>query len=155
MALPAIIKALLKPSVYPEGGREVTLLQTHISYILLTDKYAYKIKKPVDFGFLDFTALEKRLYFCKEEVRLNRRLAPDIYLGVAPITRVRGGYRVEGHGRVVEYAVKMKRIPDNIILERMIKDGTITIDIVKRVAEKIAAFQKTPSRIKASPGSEK
>src|SRR3972149_847255 len=143
MGLPAVIKALLKPSAYPEACGKITFLQTHISYIFLTDKYAYKIKKPVDFGFLDFTALEKRLYFCKEEARLNRRLAPDIYLGVVPVTRVRGGYRVEGKGRVVEYAVKMKRIPDKVILERMIKDGTITAEIVKRVAEKICDFHSS------------
>lgn len=142
MGLPAVIKALLKPSAYAEACGKITFLQTHISYIFLTDKYAYKIKKPVDFGFLDFTAIEKRLYFCKEEVRLNRRLAPDIYLNVTPITRVRGGYRVGGTGRVVEYAVKMKRIPDKVILERMIKDGTITTEVIKRVAEKIAAFHK-------------
>ena len=142
MGLPTVIKALLKPSAYPEGCGKIMFLQTHISYIFLTDKYAYKIKKPVDFGFLDFTAIEKRLYFCKEEVRLNRRLAPDIYLNVTPITRVRGGYRVGGTGRVVEYAVKMKRIPDKVILERMIKEETITAEIIKRVAEKIAAFHK-------------
>ena len=75
-------------------------------------------------------------------MRLNRRLAPDIYLNVTPITRVRGGYRVGGTGRVVEYAVKMKRIPDKVILERMIKEETITAEIIKRVAEKIAAFHK-------------
>src|SRR3990170_8075110 len=142
MGLPAVIKALFKPSAYPEGCGKITFLQTHISYIFLTDKYAYKIKKPVDFGFLDFTALEKRLYFCKEEVRLNRRLAPDIYLGVVPITRVRGGYRVSGQGRIVEYAVKMKRIAERVILERMIKDGTITPGVIKKVAGRIAAFHK-------------
>ncbi|MFZ3072669.1 MAG: phosphotransferase, partial [Thermodesulfobacteriota bacterium] len=142
MALPAVIKALLKPSAYPKGCGKVTLLQTHISYILLTGKYAYKIKKPVDFGFLDFTALEKRLYFCKEEVRLNRRLAPDIYIGVVPVVRVRRGYRVEGKGRIVEYAVKMKRIPDEVILERMIKEETITTEIIKRIADRIASFHK-------------
>ena len=140
MGLPAVIKALLKPSAYPEACGKITFLQTHISYIFLTDKYAYKIKKPVDFGFLDFTALENRLYFCKEEARLNRRLAPDIYLGAVPVTRVRGGYRVEGKGRVVEYAVKMKRIPDKVILERMIKDGTITAENRKKGPEKINAF---------------
>ena len=80
--LPPIIDALLLPAAFPEAPGAITLAQTHVSYLIFTDRFVYKIKKPVDFGFLDFTTLEKRRYFSEEEVRLNLRLAPGVYLKV-------------------------------------------------------------------------
>ena len=88
MSLPPIIEQMLSPKFYEHPVTEpIQLLQTHISFVLLTGKYAYKVKKPMNFGFLDFSTLEKRKYFCEEELRLNRRLAPDLYLSVCRFGR--------------------------------------------------------------------
>ena len=107
-----LIEGLSVPSAYPEPAESVEVHQTHISIVFLAGALAYKIKKPVDLGFLDYTTLERRRHFCEEEVRLNRRLAPSVYLGVVPVTRVGDRLRVEGDGSVVEWAVKMERLPD-------------------------------------------
>src|SRR5512134_704291 len=107
-----LLQSLLRPEAYADNPRTVDLRQTHISYLFLTDSYVYKIKKPVDFGFLDFTSLEKRHFYCHEEVRLNRRLSPDIYLGVDELRLDRAGsFSLNGEGETVEYAVKMLRLP--------------------------------------------
>ena len=140
MTLPGLIEKLLLPDAYPHRPDRVELLQTHISYIFLTPDLVYKIKKPVDFAFLDFTTLEKRLFYCHEEVRLNRRLAPDVYMGVAAVTEEDGRVRMEGTGSPVEYAVKMKRLPEESILENKIKKGTVTEEMIERVARAIADF---------------
>ena len=91
MTHPKLVDSLTKAGFYPHGPSSVELIQTHISYIFIAGEYVYKVKKDVDFGFLDFTTLEKRKYYCEEELRLNRRLAPDIYLYVMPIYE-------DGHG---------------------------------------------------------
>lgn len=140
MTLPGLIEALLDPGAYPERPREVLLRQTHVSYLLFTPDFVYKIKKPVDFGFLDFTTLEKRLHFCEEEVKLNRRLAPQVYLGVEKITKKDGGYAIGGSGTAVEYAIKMKRIPEAGILDNMLKRDAVTPAMIKNVARSIASF---------------
>lgn len=143
MTLPPLITSLMHLEAYPEPHpEEVTLRQTHISYLLFTPEFVYKIKKPVDFGFLDFTTLEKREHFCKEEVRLNKRLAPEIYLGVVPITKEGDGYRMEGKGEPKEYAVKMKRLPETLMLDQMLKDDRVDPELIERAAEKIKAFHK-------------
>jgi len=80
--IPELIKGLLKPEAYQEQPSAIELCQTHISYLIFTPEFVYKIKKPVDFGFLDYTTLESRLRLCNEELRLNRRLSPHVYLGV-------------------------------------------------------------------------
>jgi aminoglycoside phosphotransferase family enzyme/predicted kinase len=137
-----LIEALLEPRAYPDSPEKVTLQQTHISYLFFTPNYVYKVKKPVDFAFLDFSTLNKRLHFCKEEVRLNRRLAPDVYLGVVPITEGGEGVSIEGEGEALEYAVKMRRLPAETMLEEMIKRETVTGPIIERVAEAVASFHK-------------
>lgn len=143
MGLPPLIESLLDPASYPAGAGSVELIQTHISYILLTRDFAYKIKKPVDFGFLDFTTLKKRLFFCEEEVRLNRRLAPGVYLGVASVVRKDGGFEMEGAGEAVEYAVKMKRLPEESLLESSLLRGEVSNSTITRIASVIAAFHST------------
>ncbi len=143
MRLPAPIRALLKPAAYPEHPRWVRLLQTHISYILLTPRYVYKIKKPVDFGFLDFTTLKRRLYFLKEELRLNRRLAPTTYIAVVPVVKTRRGYRVEEErGDVVEYALKMRHLKEECMLHNLIRKDTLPPHTIERIAHLIAGFHK-------------
>ena len=86
MGLPPLIQSLLRPSAYPDSPDMVELRQTHISYLFFTPRYVYKIKKPVDFGFLDFTTLEKRRFFCHQEIALNKRLSPEIYIGVVEVS---------------------------------------------------------------------
>jgi len=138
---PPFVTSLMRPGAYPpEAAGPVTLLQTHISYILLTPRFAYKIKKPVNFGFLDFTTLEKRRRICDEEVRLNRRLAPDVYLGVVKITQDAGEFFMEGEGEAIEYAVKMRRLPEDRMLDRRLAAGEVTEADIVSIARAIAAF---------------
>ncbi|MBI5643690.1 MAG: AAA family ATPase [Deltaproteobacteria bacterium] len=143
MDLPWLIKALLDTESYPERPAEVKLRQTHISYLFFTPAFVYKIKKPVNFGFLDFTALEQRLFFCGEEIRLNRRLAPSIYLDVVKVVSKDGRVLMEGEGEAIEYAVKMKRLPDESMLESALKKGTVRENILERIAGALASFHKT------------
>src|SRR5271169_361457 len=110
MDLACLIEALSVPAAYPYSVSAVEVRQTHISAVFLVGPYAYKVKKPVNPGFLDFSTLEKRRHFCEEEVRLNRRLAPEVYLGVVPVNRTGLGVKMEGQGEAVEWAVKMKRL---------------------------------------------
>src|SRR5947209_11545848 len=107
----ALIDVVSQPAAYPYSVDAVEVRQTHISVVALAGPWAYKLKKPVQLGFLDFGTLERRRHFCEEEVRLNRRLAPSVYAGVVPLTRQGGRLRVEGDGEPVEYAVKMVRLP--------------------------------------------
>lgn len=142
LGIPQYIKDLLDPEAYPEPTASVELVQTHISYILLTPVFVYKIKKPVDFGFLDFTTLDKRLHFCNEEVRLNKRLAPGVYLGVVGVNDDGGRARLEGSGKVTDYAVKMRRLNEDTILEEMLKKDAVTDETIRRVARRIARFHR-------------
>ncbi|MDL1970417.1 MAG: AAA family ATPase [Candidatus Desulfofervidaceae bacterium] len=134
------INFLLKPLAYPHPVEEIKLLQTHISWVFLTGDFVYKIKKPVDFGFLDFTTLEKRHYFCQEEIRLNRRLSPDIYLDVVPVVKREGGVFIGGEGEVIDYAVKMKQLPEESCLTSLLEKGELTSSIMEKIARIMANF---------------
>jgi aminoglycoside phosphotransferase family enzyme len=140
MDLPSLQKALLNPEIYPDLPNEVEFIETHISLLFLTGNYVYKVKKPVDFGFLDFTSLEKRRYFCQQEVKLNRRLSPDIYLGVVKITHDRDRISFNGKGEVEEYAVQMKRIPEEFLLDKLLKKGQVDRKMIEALSEKLARF---------------
>jgi hypothetical protein len=136
-----LIEAMRDPAFYPHGPDAVELIQTHISMIFIAGQFVYKVKKAVDFGFLDFTTLGKRLFFCNEELRLNRRLAPQIYLDVVPIYRDDcGRIRLGAEGRIIEYAVKMRRIPADRMLKKLIAEGKVAPSVMKAVAEKVARF---------------
>src|SRR5512137_1547747 len=113
---PTLIDALLDPARYPHPARTVHLLETHISWVLLAGRYAYKIKKPVDLGFLNFTELSRRRFYCHEELRLNRRLAPKLYLDVIAIGGRPQQPIFEGEP-IIEYAVKMRRFPNTHLLD--------------------------------------
>lgn len=141
-ALPELIEALLSPGAYPHEAEGVELIQTHISYVLLAGPYAYKIKKPIELHFLDYSTLERRRLMCEEEVRLNRRLCPDVYLGVVPIARAAGGYRVGGAGAPLEYAVQMRRMPADRMMPALLARGAVTGDDVRAIAHVIAAFHR-------------
>jgi uncharacterized protein len=139
-ALPPLIRALLHPSVYPHPAPRVELVQTHISYVLLAGDYVYKIKKPVDFGFLNYTTLSRRRYYCRHEVLLNSRLCPDAYLGVVAIRHESGHVSFNGRGRVVEYAVKMRRLPEDRIMNRLLDKGAVDGGMIRAVANRLAGF---------------
>jgi len=140
MDISSLQKALLNPGIYPDLPKKIQLIETHISLLFLTGSYVYKVKKPVDFGFLDFTTLEKRKYFCEQEVRLNRRLSPDIYLGVVNITCDGDRVSFDGRGEVEEYAVKMKQIPEELLMDKLLDRGRVTPEMIKAVSEKLVRF---------------
>jgi len=131
----------MKPEAYEEDTGKIELKQTHISFVFLTRNFVYKIKKAVNFGFLDFSTLEKRRLFCKKEVKLNRRLCGDMYLEVVPITKS-DAIKVGGEGEAVEYAVKMKRIPEEKIMTRLLEEGKVDKKLVDKMAKIIAEFHQ-------------
>jgi hypothetical protein len=136
-----VINALLSPEAYDEKiTNDIKLLQTHISYVFLTGRYAYKVKKPVDFGFLDFTTLNKRKFYCEEELRVNRRLAGDMYLEVVPINKSREDIVIKGAGDTVEYAVKMREFPQECIMTKMLKENRVGRRQVENIAVTLADF---------------
>jgi aminoglycoside phosphotransferase family enzyme len=143
MDIPSLQKALLNPRIYPDHPKEVGFFETHISLLFFTGTYVYKVKKPVNFGFLDFTSLEKRKYFCEQEVKLNRRLSPDIYLGVVAITQDEDRVKWGGSGEVVEYAVQMRQIPEDLLMDRLVKNNKVTKDMIEAVSEKLSQFYLT------------
>ena len=148
--LPPLIQAMLEPAFYPHHPKEVELIQTHISYIFLTGEVVYKVKKPVNFGFLDFTTLEKRRHFCQEEIRLNKRFSPDVYLEAVPISRVGNAFRLGDDAEVVEYAVKMRRINEDHMLYRLLKAGKVTSEDMERIGRHLArVYAAIPSDEKA------
>jgi aminoglycoside phosphotransferase family enzyme len=140
MDIPSLQKALLDPKIYPDLPEEVEFIETHISLVFITGKHVYKVKKPVNFGFLDFTSLDKRKFFCEQEVKLNRRLSPDIYLGVVEITIDRGRISINGKGRVEEYAVQMKRIPEELLLDKLLQKGRVDREMMGALSERLARF---------------
>jgi aminoglycoside phosphotransferase family enzyme/predicted kinase len=139
-SLPALISALCDAGCFDHPTDTITVLQTHISYVLLTGSYAYKIKKPVSLPFLDFSTLEFRKHYCDEELRINRRLAPELYLGVVPITGTPQAPCVNGEGKAIEYAVKMIQFADADRLDRVAERGELRDEQVATLAAKIAAF---------------
>lgn len=122
------------------------VIETHISWVLLTDQYAYKIKKPVNFGFLDFSTLEKRRFCCNEELRLNRRLAAELYLDVVPITGTPDRPELGGTGIAIEYAVKMVRFPSEELLSKFAKLGQLKVSEIDQLADIVSDFHQTIER---------
>jgi aminoglycoside phosphotransferase family enzyme len=140
--LPELVQALLDPKAYPDPTEKIELIQTHISYVFLAGDYVYKVKKPVDMGFLDFTTLEKRLFYCQKEIELNRRLCHDAYLGVVPITSDNGRITIDGRGEVEEYAVKMRRLPQEAMMDVLLTKNKVTPEMVAEVAGTVAGFHR-------------
>ena len=138
----SILKSLLKSEAYPDKVTGVELIQTHVSYIFLTDQHVYKIKKPVDFGFLNFSTIDRRRFYCNEEVRLNRRLCPDIYEGVVELRETAQGAAFHGDGAIIDYAVKMRRLPADKMLDKLVAAGIITPATMRKVSRVIAEFHR-------------
>ncbi len=140
--LPEYILALLHPEAYAHTVETIELVETHISWVILTGSYAYKIKKPVNLGFLDFSSLQKRHFYCQEEIRLNSRLAPELYLEVVTITGPEQQAVFSGSGPVIEYAVKMLQFPTNMQMDKLLNTGQIQTNHIASLAETIASFHQ-------------
>jgi aminoglycoside phosphotransferase family enzyme/predicted kinase len=140
-----LIETMKRVDFYPHNPAEIELIETHISYVFIAGDIVYKVKKPVKFDFLDFTSLEKRKFYCEEELRLNKRLAPQTYLNVVAISRDDQGRITLGNGvEVIDYAVRMKKLPWDRMLKTLLFKGLVNKEIMDNVARKIAAFhQKT------------
>lgn len=143
LTFPTLIEHLKQPGVYPHAVDQVALLETHISAVLLAGEYAYKLKKPYNLGFLDFTTLDARKYYCEEEQRLNQRLAPDLYLGVVPITGSVDSPQWGGAGAPIEYAVKMRRFPQQALLSNVLARNELQPAHLDALACRMAAFHHT------------
>ena len=144
--LSSMIKDLENPKNLPDKTNTVEVVQTHISLVFIGDEYVYKIKKPVNFGFLDFSTLKKRKFYCGEEVELNSRFSKDVYLGVLPVTYDGAVYQIDGKGKLVDYAVKMRRLAEEDLLKTQFFNKTITDDDIRRIAKAIAKFHKNSLR---------
>ena len=143
-----LVLDLKKVTSYPEKTKKIEYVQTHISNVFIGDKYVYKLKKPVNFGFLDFSDIEKRKYYCNQEVKLNNRFSNDVYLGVIPVTFNGDKYSIDGCGEVVDYAVKMRRLSDDDLLKNRYKKGNISKNDINRIARAIADFHHKSERSK-------
>jgi aminoglycoside phosphotransferase family enzyme/predicted kinase len=144
--LPVVARAMLQPSIYPNAVESVSLVQTQMSFLFLAGDYVYKVKKPVNLGYLDYTTLTRRRALCRQEVMLNRRLTSDVYLGVSPIRRVKGGHTLDGRGRAVEYAVRMRRLPGDRMLNVLLDRDTVTPEMMRHLAVKMAGFHHEAAR---------
>lgn len=135
-----LIESLQNQTLYKHAIKKFEVIETHISWVILTGQYAYKIKKPVNFGFLDFSSLEKRHFFCSEEIRLNRRLVPQLYLEVVTICGSPTHPNLEGKGCAIEYAVKMRQFPQSAQLDRLLSARGLKPSLVDELASKVANF---------------
>ena len=138
--LPPHVAALLQPEAYDHPASEPQLRETHISWVILAGNFVYKLKKPVNLGFADFSTLEQREHDCREEVRLNRRLAPDVYLGLVHVVTRGGRYFAFGDGQPVEPAVRMRRLPEDGMLPGLLARDQVDTRLMRRIARRLARF---------------
>ena len=142
-----LIQEMSKPDFYSHSIQgSIQVLQTHISYIFLTGDYAYKLKKPVNMGFLDFSSLEKRQYYCQQELALNRPIAPEIYLDVLPITQHQETLEMNGKGEIIDYVVKMRQFPQTTLFSEMEKAGKLTESLLAQLGKRVAKFHQETKR---------
>lgn len=149
---PLFIQAMLKPEFYDHPVGTCELIETHISWVILTGDFVYKIKKPINLGFVDFSTLEKRKFYCEEELRLNRRLAPNIYLDVIPITGSAENPTLTGKEKAFEYAVKMQQFSHNMQLDLVLARNELRQDMVDSFAELIALFHQDIEKANSASG---
>jgi aminoglycoside phosphotransferase family enzyme/predicted kinase len=140
------VAEMLSPRLYGPGVRKVRMVQTHTSWVFLTGSRAHKVKKPVNFGFLDYTALSARKFFCGEEFRLNQILSPDIYIRVLPIVERKGRLALGGGGRVIDYCLEMKELPQQWIMTEQLRRGNVTFEHVDAIARSISGFHERAER---------
>ena len=138
-----VVDRLSQPTIYPDRPQQVSVVETHISWVFLTDHYAYKLKKPLKYDFLDFSTLEKRHHFCLKEVALNRRLAPQAYLDVVPVTESpTGRLGINGDGPVVEWLVRMRRLPADRSLDQLITTGSLRETEIQQIEKRLTEFYR-------------
>ncbi|HXV21113.1 MAG TPA: AAA family ATPase [Desulfuromonadales bacterium] len=144
---------LLRPEAYPEETGPIGYRETHISRLYFTDRHVYKIKKAVDFGFLNFTTLDRRRFYCHEEVRLNRRFCPDTYLDVVEIRKTAQRHRVGGEGEIVDYAVRMKRLPEEHMLVHLLQAADPSLPAaMQRVGRRLALLHRDSEIVRSDGG---
>ena len=140
--LPAMVSDLLLPDRYDPAPERVELVQTHASWVFLAGDFVYKVKKPVDFGFLNFSTLAKRRFYCREELRLNRRLGGDYYLRVEEVVWRDGAFYFGGKGRVADYAVVMRRLPERFLMKRLLAEDKLSVDHLNDLAALLCDFYR-------------
>jgi uncharacterized protein len=145
-----MIQGLMRPDIYSHETGAMRLVETHCAWVVLTGHYVYKVKKPVNFGFLDFSTLEKRRFYCTEEVRLNRRFAPDIYLGVVSITGTPAHPQLDGNGKPLDYAVRMRQFPDNGLLSQLAARHELTTKHIDQLVQMLSDFHRDTARATAA-----
>jgi len=134
---------LCNPSVFPHSVENIEVIETHLSWVLLTGPFVYKIKKPVNFPFVDFSSMEKRKHFCYEELRLNRRYSPDIYLDVVPVRKDKSLHMGNGAGSIMEYALKMTQLPQTARLDLLIGQNSVNAEMFFRLTDMVIDFHKS------------
>jgi aminoglycoside phosphotransferase family enzyme len=146
------VRFLSGPSAYADAPTDVVVIETHMSFVFLAGERAYKFKKPVRFPFLDFSTLHARAINCREEVRLNRRLAPDIYLGIVALTlSADGRLALRGDGIVVEWLVEMRRLPADLMLDRMLVEGRVEETMIDDLCDTLVSFYRRAGRATLTP----
>lgn len=136
------VAALRDPACYPERTGAVQAIETHMSWVFLTDAHAYKLKKPVRYDHQDFASLDARRFYCLEELRLNRRLAPDVYLDVLPLASADGRLCIGGTGPVADWLVRMRRLPAQAMLDALLARRAATPQQMRAIAARLAAFHR-------------
>jgi aminoglycoside phosphotransferase family enzyme len=150
-ALAAKVDFLQNPASYARAPATVEVRETHMSWVFLAGAHVYKLKKPVRFPYLDFSTLARRERAARAEFRLNRRLAPDIYLGVVPLTKADGGLVLGGEGMPIDWLVKMKRLDERAMLDARIADGRLSVPQLDELTEVLARFYRTAARVNLPP----
>ena len=145
---PRVLQFLSKPESYPHPAGRIERRETHVSHVFLAGPFAYKLKKPVKFPFLNASTLALRKMFCRLELSLNRRLAPSVYLGLVPLVETRAGLRLGGKGRMIEWLVKMRRLPEARMLDRLVARRAVSRRDMERIADRLVAFFKRAARSK-------
>jgi aminoglycoside phosphotransferase family enzyme len=149
----ATIEQLLAAAPCVDDTGQATLRETHISWVILSGDFAYKIKKPVSFGFLDFSSLELRRHFCEEELRLNRRFSPELYLAVVPITSTEQGAQIDGSGPTIDYAVKMRRFDEEQLLDNIAARGGLSHSLLRALGRELAQLHSSLPACHPDPAS--
>ncbi len=138
----AKLRLLQQPETYPDHPFRVQMIETRMSWVFLTQRYAYKLKKPVRYDYLDFSTVALRKFYCQEELRLNRRLAPEVYLAVIPITRANGALQLDGAGEPIDWLVKMRRLPREKMLDELLEQGKVTDNHWQNLATVLGRFYR-------------
>lgn len=146
--LPPVAEALLRPQAYPHKTGKIKFVQTQMSFVFLTGEFVYKVKKAVNLGYLDYTTLEKRRFFCHQELKLNRRLCPNAYLDIVVINKDKDEIHIKGKGEPIEYAIKMRQLPQEHMMDVLLRNAQLKQEMITQVAEKLASFHK---RAETSP----